>query len=67
MTNRFNLEQRIMNLWGVFDDLQDLIENWDELTLDQQMNILIGIKDMGMLKGQLCFKAFEECVREGKL
>ena len=67
MKARFELEQRIMNVWQVFDDLNELILSWDELSEDQQMNILIGIKDLGHLKSQLLFKCFEECIKERSL
>jgi hypothetical protein len=63
MTDRFDLEQNIMQCWNVCDDIQlylDMHENMDE---DQRMNYLIGLKQMYQMKFERTFNQFEHCVR----
>lgn len=64
MTNRFDLEQQILACWGITDDLQQILDAWSELSEDQQINILLGLKDLYELKFRKCFSIFENCVHE---
>ncbi len=57
--DRFHLEQEIMDCWGVTDDIQTIIDHCEDLTEDQLMNNLIGIKELYDLKFRTMFDTFE--------
>jgi hypothetical protein len=63
MTDRFDLEQNIMQCWNVTDDIQLMLDHWDKLDEDQCMNYLIGLKQMYQMKFERCWDSFEQCVR----
>ena len=68
MKNRFDLEQEIMNCWGVVEDIdtvyhaEHLYENTDEM-----QNALLGLKTLYKLKFDKMWKTFEECVANKEL
>lgn len=66
---RFDLEQQIMNCWGVCDDLDILFETSCDrgLTEDQLQNALLGMKTMYQLKFEKLFEIFEQCIRDREL
>lgn len=61
MADRFDLEQSILQCWNVTDDIQLLLDSWDELDEDGKQNYLIGLQQMYQLKFQKCFNIFENC------
>ena len=63
MSDRFDLEQGIMNCWNVCDDIQLLLDSWDKLDEDGKQNFLIGLKQMYQLKFERTFEQFEDCVK----
>ena len=63
MTDRFDLEQNIMQCWNVCDDIQLLLDSWDKLNEDEKQNFLIGLKQMYHLKFERTWNTFEQCVR----
>ena len=63
MSDRFDLEQDIMQCWNVCDDIQLLLDSWDKLDEDAKLNYLIGLKQMYHLKFEKCFDAFSDCVK----
>lgn len=63
MSDRFDLEQGIMQCWNVCDDIELLLGSWDNLNEDQKQNYLIGLQQMYQLKFERCFEQFENCVR----
>jgi hypothetical protein len=67
-TDRFDLEQQIMDCWGITDDLDVLFEAVMEknLTKDNIANILLGMKDLYQLKFEKTFDTFEKCIRNGQ-
>lgn len=67
-TTRFDLEQQIMDCWGITDDLDVLFEAVMEkdLSKDQIANILLGMKDLYQLKFEKTFDTFEKCIRNGQ-
>lgn len=67
MSDRFDLEQGIMQCWNVTDDIQLLLDKWDQLDEDGKLNFLIGLKQMYHLKFERCFEHFENCVHSRKL
>jgi hypothetical protein len=63
MTDRFDLEQNIMQCWNVTDDIQLMLDHWDKLDEDQRLNYLIGLKQMYHMKFETTWDTFEKCVR----
>lgn len=63
MSDRFDLEQGIMQCWNVCDDIQLLLDSWDKLDEDQKQNFLIGLKQMYQLKFERTFEHFEDCIK----
>lgn len=66
MTTQFDLEQQIMDCWGVVEDLDTLYEGVMELnmTRDQVSNVLLGMNALYQLKFERCFETFEKLIRE---
>ena len=65
--DRFDLEQEILDCWGICDDIQTILET-DSLNLsDDVQNLLIGLKTLYQLKFQRTFDTFENLVTERKL
>ena len=60
--NRFDLEQEIMGVWHIIDDLRVLLDNFDTLTEDKKLNILIGLVDLYDMKFNDMFSTFETCI-----
>lgn len=63
MTDRFDLEQNIMQCWNVCDDIQLFLDMYDNMDEDQKLNYLIGLKQMYQMKFERTFNNFEQCVR----
>ena len=63
MTDRFDLEQNIMQCWNVCDDIQLYLDMYDDMDEDQRMNYLIGLKQMYQMKFERCWGTFEQCIR----
>ncbi len=69
-TNRFDLEQEILNCWRVVDDLKILYENVLEnstLDRDEVANILIGLSQLYEMRFDKTFRIFEECIANKKI
>ena len=67
MSDRFDLEQGIMQCWNVCEDIQLYLDMHDNMTEDQHMNYLIGLKQMYQLKFERTWDTFEKCVRARKI
>lgn len=65
---RFTLEDRIMECWGVVDDL-DMVYSTEALYEDQDrmMNTLLGMQELYKIRFQRLFDTFEHLVHEGKI
>ena len=63
MSDRFDLEQNIMQCWNVCDDIQLYLDMHDNMDEDQRMNYLIGLKQMYQMKFERTWDNFEKCVR----
>ena len=65
MTDRFDLEQKIMNCWHIIDDVKILNEYVleSDLTKDQISNALLGLEEIYQMKFDKLFRTFEELVR----
>ena len=68
-TNRFDLEQEILNCWRIVDDLKILNEAVLEQDADRDKisNILTGLADLYEMKFNKTFEIFEECIRQRKI
>jgi len=67
MSDRFDLEQNIMQCWNVCDDIQLLLDCWDDLGEDNKQNFLIGLKQMYQMKFERTWSTFEQCIRRQQL
>ena len=69
MTDRFDLEQGIMNCWNVVDDIEavrDFFAKNDALDKDVA-DALNGLKTLYQIKFETLFSTFETLVRQGEL
>lgn len=73
MTDRFDFEQKIMNAWGVVDDLDLLLDKIANLEAvhptvqDELANIVLGLKSVSQMRFEDLFRTFEEMVADGKI
>ena len=67
MSDRFDLEQNIMQCWNVTDDIQLYLDMHDNMDEDQRMNYLIGLKQMYHMKFERTFEHFENCIRSRRI
>ena len=67
MTDRFDLEQNIMQCWNVTDDIQLALDSWDNLDEDAKLNYLIGLKQMYQMKFERLWNGFEAVVRSKQI
>lgn len=66
-SDRFDLEQEIMKCWKITEDIELFYGNLDHLDEDQQMNLLLGLKELYELRFQKLWNTFEECVSKKEL
>lgn len=64
MTDRFDLEQNILESWRITSDIKDLISKFDCLTIDQQVNYLIGLEEIYNIKFEKLWDSFESCIQK---
>ena len=73
MVDRFDFEQQVQKCWVITDDLDDLAEGIleNDLTPDQTVNALMGLKQMYELKFNKLWDMFEtvfmKLVRDEKM
>jgi hypothetical protein len=67
MSDRFDLEQNIMQCWNVTDDIQLYLDMYDNMDEDQRMNYLIGLKQIYQMKFERLWNGFEACVRNKQI
>lgn len=66
--NRFDLEQQIMSVWGIVEDLELLSEGFSNgMSEDQQLNLVIGLKELYSLKCERLFNTYTRLVQDKKL
>ena len=63
MKNRFDLEQEIMDCWGVVDDI-DIVYYKHAEANDELANVLLGLKTLYQLKFERLFNTFEDCIKQ---
>jgi hypothetical protein len=74
MTDRFDLEQQIMNCWNVVEDIKllDLYvlegkPEGGEMTKDEISNYLLGLESIYQLKFDQLFNTFSTLVKQRKI
>lgn len=67
MTNRFDLEQDIMQCWAITEDLELLLNKYENMSEDARLNYLIGLKQMYQLKFENLWEDFETCIRNKEI
>ena len=60
MTDRFELEQNVMQCWNVCEDIQLMLDSWDSLSEDDKKNYLVGLKQMYQMKFERLQNTFEQ-------
>jgi len=65
MTDRFDLEQQIMECWNVTKDIQLLRETISNkiVTQDFQENFLLGLETIYEAKFEKLWDTFERCIK----
>lgn len=66
MSGQSDLEQEILSCWNIVDDLEIFTKKWEQITEDQKLNFLIGIKELYNLKFGICFNTFENYIHQRK-
>lgn len=66
MNNIQKLEEKLLDCWGITDDLDTLFEAIMEENLDRNSiaNILLGLKDLYSIKFKKTFNIYEEVTQE---
>jgi hypothetical protein len=66
MSVQFDLEQKILDCWGITDDLQDVLTEVLEggLSKGEISNCLLGLVAIYEIKFAKCFSLFEQYIKE---
>lgn len=67
MSDRFDLEQQILQTWRITEDLHDLLEAFDTMSHDERYNYLIGVQTIYDTKFEKLWSIFEDLVYTGQL
>lgn len=69
MTDRFDLEQSILNCWNVTSDIDLLYENVmeNDMSTDQIANALLGMQTIYEMKFEKLFRQFEQLIHTKKI
>jgi hypothetical protein len=74
MTDRFDLEQQILNCWNIVEDIKLLDKNvlegkieGGEMTKDEISNYLLGLESIYDLKFTQLFDTFSTLVNDRKI
>ena len=67
MVTRFDLEQHIMNCWGVIEDIQTTIKITETEDWDKTQNALIGLKEIYNQKFEDLWECFETVIASRQL
>ncbi len=63
---QFDLEQQIMDCWGIVDDIKCLskIEEIRSMTEDEHQNYMLGLQTIYQAKFEILFDLFEKFIKE---
>ena len=64
INTRFDLEQQIMQCWGIVDDLDYVLQAIESKDEDRMMNVVIGLKELYNMKFEKTFNTFEMMLKE---
>ena len=69
MSNRFDLEQQMLQAWHVCDDLDLLYKNVmdRDMSKDEIANVLLGMKSLYDMKFNQLWDTFEKCLANREL
>ena len=69
MSNRFDLEQQILDAWKITDEIGLVFENVmdKDLSKDELANVLLGLKSLYDLKFNRLWDTFEQCLSNREL
>ena len=67
MSDRFDLEQQILECWRVTDDINILYDRQEYMSKDEQMNYLLGLNSLYKQKFEILWSTFEQLVHDNKL
>lgn len=69
MSNRFDLEQQILDAWKITDEIELVYENIlnRDMSKDEITNVLLGLKSLYQLKFNKLWDTFEQCVGNKEL
>lgn len=56
----YDLEQKIMQCWGICDDLEVIAQMLDEESPDKVQDTIRGLKDLYEFKFNKLFEAYEQ-------
>lgn len=67
--DRFDLEQKILQCWGIVEDIETIYNQFDhtELSQDEIQNALLGLMLIYEFKFQQTFGVFSKLVEQGKI
>lgn len=67
--SRFDMEQQLLDCWGITDELNLLMEGVLErdLTKDQVSNILLGMQELYSLKFTKLWESFEDGIHSRQI
>ena len=67
--DRFDFEQQLLDVWGITDDLDVVVEAVLErdITKDQIANILLGMKELYEIKFNKLWDQFENGVHQHRI
>jgi hypothetical protein len=66
MSTNFDLEQQILDCWGIVDELGLVYEELcdENITIDRTTNVLLGMKELYQIKFDRLFRTFEKLCDE---
>ena len=68
MSNRFDLEQQILDAWKVVDDIDLVFDcSMNDNDPDKIANLLLGLKTLYDVKFNKLWDTFEECIKNKEL
>ena len=67
MSDRFDLEQQILDCWKVTSDVNILYDRLEFMTKDEQMNYLLGLNSLYEQKFEILWSIFEQLTHDKKI